>query len=829
MLVVVVVAAMVLYRNWKYEQEIAGLLWKIAFKEIQPRANGILCSESKMSVVSQSSFESRIWHQVFTKVGTYKGTVVSIKELKFSKRMVDIPRETKKEMKVMREIRQDNINPFVGACVEPNRVYIINEYCSKGSLADILDNDDIKLDNMLTASLVWGLLKGMIYLHDSDLKVHGNLKSSNCVVTSRWVLQVTDFGLHQLHSLAEQDDKGEYQYHWGQLWMAPELLRSPEVRCTQKGDVYAFAIILYEIMGRQGPYSNFQRKEFTPKEILSRVRDPCDCYYRPDTSILVCQSYIICCISDCWNEKPEQRPDFRHIRNRLKNMRSGMKVNIFDHMLDIMENYANNLEKLVDERTCLLDEEKKKTEALLHRMLPPVVASQLMRGEMVQPEYFDKVTIYFSDIVGFTEMSAQSSPLEVVTFLSDLYTLFDKIIGDYEVYKVETIGDAYMVVSGLPIRNGDSHAGQIASMSIHLLDEVRRFKIRHRPDQTLRLRIGIHTGPVVAGVVGITMPRYCLFGDTVNTASRMESTGEALKIHISSHCKDVLDGLGGYVIAERGTMKIKGKGDMQTFWLLNMCEDVTRRESAPVRAANRLSEHEFKRRSPKMSSESRIGANLQNRRYSSIPRVGDVESLTASPPVGLPSFLVANRHHKQQGSPKGGNVSRRRKSPRLGRSYSSDGEAGRSDLKAAMQVQEETGHGEDAELNRESECEDANSDKSDNPITVMGNSKHALPNGRAAAVKDSDNGANGTCPDEEVSLPLLSDHGRADATVDSVKRWRSCDAISPVREKSLFRNIISGLFGSRDGAAANGDGNDSSQKAKTLVLQECKLDSESMV
>lgn len=198
-------------------------------------------------------------------MGTYKGTVVSIKEYKFNKRMVDIPRETKKEMKIMREIRQDNINPFVGACVEANRVYIINEYCSKGSLADILDNDDIKLDNMLVASLVWGLIKGMIFLHDSDLKVHGNLKSSNCVVTSRWVLQVTDFGLYELLNQAEQDAKEEYRYHWGQLWMAPELVRESRAAPTQKGDVYAFAVVLYEIMGRQGPYSNAQRQELTPK------------------------------------------------------------------------------------------------------------------------------------------------------------------------------------------------------------------------------------------------------------------------------------------------------------------------------------------------------------------------------------------------------------------------------------------------------------------------------------------------------------------------------------------------------------------------------------
>nr|CAD7415295.1 unnamed protein product [Timema cristinae] len=265
-------------------------------------------------------------------------------------------------------------------------------------------------------------------------------------------------------------------------------------------------------------------------------------------------------------------------------------------MMAMMEKYANNLEVLVDERTDQLVEEKKKTEALLYEMLPRCVAEQLKRGNKVEAESFDCVTIYFSDIVGFTAMSAESTPLQVVDFLNDLYTCFDSIIENYDVYKVETIGDAYMVVSGLPVRNGFQHAGEIATMSLHLLEAVKMFRVRHRPTDNLLLRIGIHSGPVCAGVVGHKMPRYCLFGDTVNTSSRMESSGavydeeydqrviqgvgvSALKIHCSLECKHLLDRLGGYRLVERGMVQMKGKGDKLTFWLIGEEPDKRSRRS----------------------------------------------------------------------------------------------------------------------------------------------------------------------------------------------------------------------------------------------------------
>uniref|UniRef100_H0UUJ1 Guanylate cyclase domain-containing protein n=2 Tax=Cavia porcellus TaxID=10141 RepID=H0UUJ1_CAVPO len=190
-------------------------------------------------------------------------------------------------------------------------------------------------------------------------------------------------------------------------------------------------------------------------------------------------------------------------------------------------------------------------------------------GTTVEPEYFDQVTIYFSDIVGFTTISALSEPIEVVGLLNDLYTLYDAVLGSYDVYKVETIGDAYMVASGLPQRNGSRHAAEIANMALDILSSVGGFRMRHAPDVPIHIRVGLHSGPCVAGVVGVTMPRYCLFGDTVNTASRMESTGLPYRIHISGSTAQALLSLDeGYKIDVRGQTELKGKGMEETYWLV---------------------------------------------------------------------------------------------------------------------------------------------------------------------------------------------------------------------------------------------------------------------
>ncbi|EFX69540.1 hypothetical protein DAPPUDRAFT_62171 [Daphnia pulex] len=594
-------------RHYCYEYKLACLLWKVDIREfIITNSKDIIndCPQSSSLAAEDSPSVDLGVKRLYIRTGSYKGNVVAIKAISSTKN-VNFTKNICKELKQMTSIRHENVVSFMGVSVDYGSVSILTAYCARGSLEDVLKLD-FKLDTFFIASLVTDLIKGMTFLHDSEIVSHGNLKSSNCLVDSRWVLQITDFGLHELKASSPEARTKTTCDNRRLLWRAPELLRNSNSlpRGTQKGDVFSFGIILYEIFGRQGPWGDLLDTMST-KGIIERVAHPEWFFYkffRPSVSQLDCNEYIIRCMEDCWQETPELRPNFKSIRGRLKEMEAGLKPNIFDSFMTMNEKYTHNLEGLVQERTDQLVEEKKKTEALLHRVLPKSVVESLKRGEPVKAESFDSVTIYFSDIVGFTSLSAASTPLQVVGLLNELYTLFDSILENYDAYKVETVGDAYMVASGLPIRNRDHHAAEIASLALHLLSEIRNFHIRHRPGETLKLRIGIHSGPCVAGVVGLKMPRYCLFGDTVNTASRMESTGQALRIHISRATKELLDRLGGFITEERGMTSIRGKGEMMTYWLVG-------EEAGRTRRTRRLSTVEVDVPVPPSTLQSTIDAH----------------------------------------------------------------------------------------------------------------------------------------------------------------------------------------------------------------------------
>ncbi|XP_023334377.1 atrial natriuretic peptide receptor 1 [Eurytemora carolleeae] len=557
------------YKHYKEEADIASMTWKIDIQDIL--SNNRQPGQKRSSLISMTSTESNQEHrgQVYVRTGYYKGTVVALKRISADK--ITLNRRLLLDLKKMKDLQYDHLVRFVGACIDPYQPMLITEYCPRGSLQDILEEEEMDLDWDFRFSLINDIIKGLGFLHSNEIGTHGNLKSSNCVVDSRFVLKLTDFGLHELRQIDDSVSPNSYQCWKSKLWTAPELLKSSQsnIGGTQKGDIYSFAIILHEIAARNGTWG-LADSFLEPREIINKLIHS-DGEFRPDIEKLVIDEELKVLITRCWCEEALDRPDINIIKTYLKKLNPQKSSNILDNLLSRMEIYANNLESLVEERTANYLEEKRKCEDLLYELLPKPVARNLIEGgdKKVIAETYAACTIYFSDIVGFTSLSAESTPLEIVYFLNDLYTLFDSII------QQEQFKDFICV--GLPEPNGNKHASEIAKMSLRILEEVKKFTIRHKPEVKLQLRIGLHTEIISTYFYNI----YCLFGDTVNTASRMESNGLPLRIHLSSSTAELLTEFGIFHLEDRGEMQIKGKGLMRTYWLngvTNSGEDTLNQE-----------------------------------------------------------------------------------------------------------------------------------------------------------------------------------------------------------------------------------------------------------
>lgn len=940
---------------------------------------------------------------------------------------IEITREFLVELKLIRELVHDNLCKFIGLCIETEHICIVSEYCSKGSLQDMLLNESMNMDWTYKYSIIGDIINGMNFIHNCLLDYHGRLKSSNCVIDSRFTVKITDFGLHKLYQQAHET---EYQsdrnvcgdgplalglerpgssvgqveslrshcqrgrqlsdnHHIEKamstigdsvsrimdkdhsiskngpnpaqnetissrryLWIAPEHLRQryPHMEGSKKGDIYSFAIILSEIITRARPFSygtninhtlataksqhandksdrsaagnnnkfmgsrrqnsvgaestgcnlsvagsvqsvrsqvkpsnaflspsmsssralarSFEPAESKPEPVTVRGGRPSADLRRalqrstnlnPDNSMVLreedesechsmcresdddgsstvsqsgsraansnrrCQAVPTISATDfvankptgsstraghrirsvgpssqatlvslrtqsraasvnssggsvgdsntvvnfanlektldfneildqlrigtnppvrpavpskqfeaqqelldlmevCWHEQPMKRPTFGAIKTRLKRVTNGLTTkNYLDNMMDRLQNYASNLERIVEEKSADIIEEKRRNEQILYKLMPKFVADQLRRNETIMPQSFEAVTIFFSDIVGFEQFASMMQPNQLVELLNELYSRFESIINSFDVIKIETIVDQFLVASGISLfqeahtatlkqqqvatideddgppqtgsgwfegssainnqqrqlannnnnsvemgegvgktarfrrvlmrksrtqsneakggskesttsgkwrrqtivtsftrsmsrqntidgggrqqtetteygtdqqscknsmvkqQSSDSEgqfmeerlrehqrrisAEQIARMALCIRDSVKSFQFQHASNIMFNVRIGIHSGSVCAGVVGLKRPKYCLIGDTVNVASRMQTNSKANKIQISQETKNLLDNVQGLIIEARGKIDIKGKGLMDTYWL----------------------------------------------------------------------------------------------------------------------------------------------------------------------------------------------------------------------------------------------------------------------
>ncbi|GMT22511.1 hypothetical protein PFISCL1PPCAC_13808, partial [Pristionchus fissidentatus] len=482
-------------------------------------------------------------------------------------------RADKNMFQQMKAAVHDNANPFLGISFnEKEEVFLIWKFCNRGTLQDIIYNDQIAMDTKFHGAFIKDIISGLEYLHASPIGYHGSLTPWSCLIDRNWMVKLTDYGVAEpierwekqqsisVDDLKNDEDKGNAKQKTSALYDAPEMLKMREknksrrvdqdwqrqtILRRQLGDIYAFGMIMYEIIYRALPFPDSQ--DIT--ELVEAVKDGSRVIKPSIQDHKLLHTDLVSLVQDCWHATPEMRPSLRRIKLNVETYLK-VKGSLVDQMMRMMEQYANNLEKLVQERTGMLEDANIRADKLLSQLLPAYVARELKEGKPVPPKTFSSSSVMFSDIVAFGDMCRDASAAEIVNLLNTIFNGFDEFIARREAYKVETIGDAYMFVSGVPEENGFRHVTSICSIALDIHNFLLEYRAPHSSSLRVSCRLGVCSGPVAAAVVGLNAPRYCLFGDTVNMASRMESTGAPGKTQIAESTKKMLDQIQSYQFSE---------------------------------------------------------------------------------------------------------------------------------------------------------------------------------------------------------------------------------------------------------------------------------------
>lgn len=331
-----------------------------------------------------------------------------------------------------------------------------------------MDNKTFPLDPEQTLPLIRDVMQGLRFLHLSvPAIVHGDLKCANVLVDSNLRAKLADFGLAERMNRAVGTP----------FWMAPELLLG-EANTTQttQSDVYSFGVLLWEVMTHNVPYEDV---DMSVKEILQKVGDgklrP-NCHHGLDKELVEC-------MQDCWAQKPEDRPSLEDLEMKLIPL------------------CGQNLFSVMQERNLFANQQSN----LLQDLFPKHIANALLAGEKVAPEKHDCVSIYFSDIVGFTNISSSLTPSEVSDLLDRLYVQFDELAGKHGVFKLETIGDAWVGATNLT-ESQDDHAARLARFSKDAMCAAQNTLVHPKwPDTYVKIRVGMHSKFFFSRLVIITM------------------------------------------------------------------------------------------------------------------------------------------------------------------------------------------------------------------------------------------------------------------------------------------------------------------------------------
>ncbi|CAJ1963241.1 unnamed protein product [Cylindrotheca closterium] len=427
-----------------------------------------------------------------------------------------------------------------GAVIDGSEPMLVMELMEHGSLYEVLQNPTTALESDLILHIIQDIAQGIRFLHSSNPPlIHGDLKSGNILIDSKFRAKLADFGMVKQSSKAATGTPP---------WMAPEIL-SGKSSNTTKSDMYSIGVIINEIVSRKEPY---HAATDDLSVILNGVTDP-KVNRRPEIPSF-CPVKVKKLIMFLWHADPKLRPTATELNNRLDDLNEQV--------------FAACGPKKTSRLTRVVPTGDQ--DDFLYQAFPRHIADVLRSGGKVEPEPHNDVSICFSDIVGFTTIASKLDPLKVSSLLDRLYLKFDEVTRKYDLFKVETVGDAYMCAGNLANDQHEDHVRRIALFATGICKAASETLIDEDDPSVgyTKIRVGFHCGPVVSNVVGSLNPRYGVFGDTVNVAARMETTSAAGRVHCSElSAKRLMDDAPDLLVKARGATLIKGRGRMMTYWV----------------------------------------------------------------------------------------------------------------------------------------------------------------------------------------------------------------------------------------------------------------------
>ncbi|GAV02882.1 hypothetical protein RvY_13389-2 [Ramazzottius varieornatus] len=412
-------------------------------------------------------------------------------------------------------------------------VYVIAEHCSKGCLQDILEKIEFKMDWSFKFAFMKDIAEGLFHLHASPIVSHGYLTSYNCSIDGRFVVRISDCGLAKLRNPTERQPFAEVAENQsidlGYLqWRTPELLRTTmSANGTQRADIYSFSILMQQIILRSSPFCQAnvhdQRTRQETKELLSEVAKGIVPPTRPPVSRSACSPELYQLMEDCWSEAPLERPSAAKVRTTLKKISGRSSDNVIDLLLLRMESYSKELESQVTEKAQLLQDEKRLVEGLMKQLMPRHIADSLSSGRLEKPHYHEHVSVCCAKLT--TDLTSAMDPQGASTAigaLSRVVSAFDAILDIKQTcVRINGYPESLMLVAGLTSPSVVPAEGllQILRLAEDLESTLRNLTGTEKC--RFRLQAGVHTGPVMSGLLETQVPKYCVLGETVVSAFRL--------------------------------------------------------------------------------------------------------------------------------------------------------------------------------------------------------------------------------------------------------------------------------------------------------------------